>query len=424
MILPVLAIYAEQLDGSTPALMGLALGIYGVTQAAFQIPFGLMSDKFGRKPIIYFGLTIFIIGSLIAAIADTINGVIIGRALQGAGAIAAVVLALTSDLTRENQRAKAMAGIGMTIGLAFILALIAAPLLQSYIGVKGLFVLTALLAGLSLLLIWKVLPTPVQTHNLEVRAIPRKMLSLLKHPQLLRLDIGIFILHFVLTAMFVVVPIILLEQAELPSQEHWRVYVPALLGSVLFMLPMIILSSRKKLLMRIFRAAICLILFAQCLLMWRPLGVAGMTICLFFFFWGFNLLEAMLPSLVSRVAPAAGKGSAMGVYNTFQFMGVFLGGFLGGYIYGAAGVFAVFAVCGLLLVAWIWVVQTSPPLRLLDSLVVTLKAPVEGQLDEIQHDFEAVDGVEEVIIIADEKTVYLKVDKELLDQAALDAIST
>jgi len=423
MILPVLAIYAEQLEGATPALMGLALGIYGVTQATFQIPFGLLSDKFGRKPIIYLGLIIFIIGSLVAAIADTINGVIVGRALQGAGAIAAVVLALTSDLTRESQRTKAMAGIGMTIGLAFILALISAPILQAYIGVKGLFALTALLAALSLLLVWKVLPTPVQTHNLEVRAIPRQMLSLLRHPQLLRLDIGIFILHFVLTAMFVVVPIILLEQAKLPSQDHWRVYVPALLGSVLFMLPMIFLSSRKKYLMRIFRAGICLLLIAQCLLMWRPLGVAGMAICLFFFFWGFNLLEAMLPSLVSRVAPAAGKGSAMGVYNTFQFMGVFLGGFLGGSIYGAAGVSAVFAICGLLLIVWIWVVQTSPQPRLLDSIIVRMKEPSDGQTQDYQQRFESVVGVEEVIIIHEENSAYLKVDKDSLDQAALDAIA-
>jgi len=372
LILPVLAIYSEDLDGASPMLMGIALGVYGITQAIFQIPFGILSDKFGRKPVILAGLIIFIVGSLVAAFATSITGVIVGRALQGAGAIAAVVLALTSDLTRENQRTKAMAFIGMSIGMSFLLALIFSPLLEFVMGVKGMFVLTALLAVAAMVLIVKVVPTPVQTFNLEVRAVPSKMLELLRHPHLFRLDCGIFILHFVLTAMFVVVPIILLKELNLNTQDHWRVYVPALLASIVFMVPMVILSSKKRFLMRVFLAAISILLFAQCLLMWRPLGVMGITVCLFFFFWGFNLLEAMLPSLVSRLAPAAGKGSAMGVYNTFQFLGVFFGGFIGGSIYGALGVIAVFSVCGLLLIAWVWLVYTAPELDLLDSLVVTV----------------------------------------------------
>jgi len=418
LILPVLAIYAEQLDAS-PMLMGIALGIYGITQAIFQIPFGMLSDKFGRKPIILIGLGVFIVGSLIAAFSNSINGVIIGRALQGAGAIAAVILALTSDLTRENQRTKAMAFIGMTIGMSFLLALISAPFLEFFIGVKGLFVLTAILALASMLVIWKGVPNPVQTHNLEVKAVPKKMLELLKHKHLIRLDLGIFILHFVLTAMFVVVPIILLEQLNLSTQDHWKVYVPALLVSIIFMIPMIILSARKHLVMRIFLAAICILLFAQSLLMWRPLGVLGMTICLFFFFWGFNLLEAMLPSLVSRVAPAAGKGSAMGVYNTFQFLGVFFGGFIGGTIYGSVGITAVFIMSGLLLLLWAWLVYSAPELKLLDSLVVKVAPSAHMGCSEL---LEAVEGVEEVIILEGQSTAYLKVDKERLDQQALDQI--
>lgn len=419
LILPVLAIYAEQLEGSSPMLMGLALGVYGITQAIFQIPFGVLSDKFGRKPVIIAGLCIFILGSLVAAFSTSIIGVIVGRALQGSGAIAAVVLALTSDLTRENQRTKAMAFIGMTIGMSFLLALIFAPILEFVIGVKGLFVLTAVLAGVSIFVIHKVVPTPVQTFNLEVRAVPAKMFELLRHPHLIRLDLGIFILHFVLTSMFVVVPIILLEQLNLETQNHWKVYVPALLASIVFMVPMVILSTKKRFLMRIFLAAISILLFAQCLLMWRPLGVAGMAVCLFFFFWGFNLLEAMLPSLVSRVAPAAGKGSAMGVYNTFQFMGVFFGGFIGGTLYGSLGVTAVFIVSGLLLMVWVWLVYTAPTLILLDSLVV--KVDHNAGVDCKAH-LEEVEGVEEVIIIEGESTAYLKVDKSLLDQQALDRI--
>jgi len=419
LILPVLAIYAEQLEGATPMLMGVALGVYGFTQAMFQIPFGVLSDRFGRKPIIIVGLTIFSIGSLLAAFSTTIEGVIIGRALQGAGAIAAVVLALTSDLTREEQRTKAMASIGMTIGLAFMLALIAAPWLESMIGVKGLFVLTAVLAVCAMVVILVLVPTPVQKRNLEVRALPGKMVELLGNPHLIRLDLGIFILHFVLTAMFVVVPIILLEQLDLEIKQHWRVYIPALLGSVVCMIPLIILSSRKKWLVRTFMAAICILLFAQSLLIVRPLSTLGMTICLFFFFWGFNLLEAMLPSLVSRVAPAASKGSAMGVYNTFQFLGVFFGGFIGGVVFGQVGITAVFILCAVLLMIWGWLVYSAPEMRLLDSLVVTLNS--EGDVD-YQAALESVEGVEEVIIIDGEFTAYLKVDKSRLDHDMLSEI--
>ena len=418
LILPVLAIYAEELQAS-PVLMGVALGIYGITQAIFQIPFGIMSDKFGRKPVILVGLSIFVVGSLVAAFAVSIEGVIIGRALQGAGAIAAVVLALTSDLTRENQRTKAMAMIGMTIGFAFLLALIAAPWLEFFIGVKGLFIMTAVLALGSMVLIVKVVPTPIQTRNLEVRAVPQKMLGLLRNPHLVRLDLGIFILHFVLTSMFVVVPIIMLERLGLETRDHWQVYIPALLGSIVFMVPMIIMSARKRLLIKIFLSAICILLFAQLLLMRDPSSVMALTLCMFFFLWGFNLLEAMLPSMVSRVAPAACKGSAMGVYNTFQFFGVFFGGFIGGVIYGEFGVAAVFIVSAAMLLLWVWLVYTAPELRLLDSLVVTVD---HGAGVDCQSMLEAVEGVEEVIIIEGESTAYLKIDKERLDQVALNSI--
>jgi len=410
-------------------LMGLALGVYGVTQALFQIPFGVLSDRFGRKPMIILGLSIFIIGSLVAAFSSSISGVIIGRALQGAGAIAAVVLALTSDLTRENQRTKAMAIIGMSIGLAFLLALVSAPWLEFFIGVKGLFILTAGLALIAMGVIIKVVPTPQQRRNLEVRAVPAQMLGLLRNKHLIRLDLGIFILHFVLTAMFVVIPIVLLDQLGLETRDQWRVYIPALLASIVFMVPLIMLSSRENMLSPVFLSAICILLFAQCLLMWRPLGVTGMTLCLFFFFWGFNLLEAMLPSIVSRIAPAASKGSAMGVYNTFQFSGVFLGGLSGGVLYGQTvigngvaqqeqlGITAVFSLCALLLVFWAWLVYSAPKMRLLDSLVVSL-----GSGTDYQSSLEALEGVEEVIIIKGESTAYLKVDKKRLDHDELENV--
>lgn len=422
LILPVLAIYAEELDGASPVLMGIALGVYGMTQAIFQIPFGMLSDRYGRKPLIIIGLLIFVVGSLIAAFADSIGGVIFGRALQGTGAIASVVLALTSDLTRENQRTKAMATIGMSIGGAFLLALLVAPILEFFIGVQGLFILTACLALLSILVIWKVVPTPAQTFDLNVRAVPSKMLDLLKHKQLIRLDVGIFILHYILTSIFVVVPIILLDTVGLEIQQHWQVYVPALLCSIVFMVPMVIASTRKKWLMRIFLAAVCILLFAQALFMWRPFGLFGITFCLFTFFWGFNLLEALLPSLISRIAPAAAKGSAMGVYNTFQFLGVFFGGLFGGILYGKFGVNAVFMMSSLLLFVWVWLIQTAPELKLLDSMVVKLNSPAnsESAAQSLRAEFEKLAGIEEVIIMQGESLAYLKVDKDNFDNAVLN----
>lgn len=419
LILPVLALYAQDLNGATPMLMGIALGIYGISQALFQIPFGILSDKFGRKPIILFGLSIFLLGSLVAAFSETITGVIVGRSMQGAGAIAAVVLALTSDLTRENQRTKAMAMIGMTIGLAFMLALILAPVLAYWVGVPWLFGMTAILAALSMVVIVKVVPTPVQTRNLDVRPVPVRMFQLLKNPLLIRLDAGIFILHFVLTAMFVAVPIILMQELNLETNQHWSVYVPALLASIVCMVPLIILSGRKHLVGRIFFIAVCILMAAQVMLLARPSGVISLTVCLFVFFWGFNVLEAMLPSLVSRVSPAACKGSAMGVYNTFQFLGIFFGGFLGGLLYGSVGVNAVFALCTLLLLGWVILLHTSPPLILLDSVVVKINP--ESNID-CKRLLEDIEGVEEAIVIDGEHTAYLKVDKDRLDQAALDEI--
>ena len=419
LILPVLAIYAEDLDGATPVLMGIALGVYGITQAIFQIPFGFLSDKFGRKPIILIGLTIFVLGSLVAAFSTTITGVIIGRALQGGGAIAAVVLALTSDLTRENQRTKAMAMIGMTIGLAFMLALLTAPWLASMISVPGLFAMTAVLAVMSMIVIVKVVPTPVQSRNLEVRPEPIRMLKLLRHPQLFRLDIGIFILHFVLTSMFVAVPIILSQELKLDTSEHWSVYLPSLLASVVLMVPLIILSAKKERVQKIFFIAVCLLLTSQLMLFFGSHGTFALTLFLLVFFWGFNLLEAMLPSLVSRLAPAASKGSAMGVYNTFQFMGIFFGGFLGGVLYGRFGTSAVFLMSAALLIVWAVILYRAPTMKLLDSLVVQIDANADYCCKSA---LEKVDGVEEVIIIDGESVAYLKVDKAQLDQAALDQI--
>ena len=416
LILPVLSLYAEQIEGSTPFLMGLALGVYGITQAILQIPFGILSDRFGRKKIITIGLIIFAIGSIVAGLSTHIAGVIIGRALQGAGAIAAVVLALTADLTREDQRTKAMAFIGMSIGFAFMLALIGAPLLVNVIGVQGMFFMTAVLSLLAIVLLWKAVPTPVQSKNLDVKAIPQQMLKLLFNKQLLRLDIGIFSLHFVLMAMFVVIPIMLFEQMGMSANQHWRIYIPALLVSVLFMIPLIIIGSKRRFVMPVFCAAILILLVSQLLFLTNPTGWLGITFCMFVFFWGFNTLEAMLPSLVSQVAPAQSKGSAMGVYNTFQFVGVFMGGTAGGLVYGSFGFTGVFIMCALLLFVWGALTITAPKPDLYHSYLAKLP---DNDNKKWLFSLSKIAGVKTVTILEQDNTAYLKIDKYSFDEQSL-----
>ena len=421
LLLPVLVIYAEQLDGATPMMMGLALGIYGITQAILQIPFGALSDRFGRKPLIIFGLGLFALGSLVAAFANSIEGVVLGRALQGAGAIASVVLALTSDLTRENQRSKAMAIIGVSIGGAFVLAMITAPVLEFWIGVSGLFLMTGLLAVAAMLLVIKAVPTPVVSRNLDVKPIPAKMLELLQDADLLKLDLGIFALHMLLTAMFVVVPVVLLEGLDLEISSHWRVYLPALLWSLPVMAIAIRVAKTGARTKWVFCFAIALLFAAVAMFLWGPSNLNLAIITLAVFFSGFNTLEALLPSLVSRLAPAGAKGSAMGVYNTFQFMGIFAGGLIGGMLFGEFGVRAVFVLLLLMLLAWGWLSYRQSAFELYDAMTIKLAADYQHNCaDQIRQ----IRGVKDVMIFAGEDIAYLKVDKALLDQASLQRFAT
>lgn len=433
LILPVLSIYADAMENATPLLIGMALGAYGFTQALLQIPFGMLSDRLGRKRVITFGLVLFIFGSLVAAASNDIFWVIIGRALQGSGAIAAAVLALTADLTRENQRSKAMAFIGMSIGLAFMLALLSATILATTIGFSSLFILTAVLAVLAIGILWFWVPTPIQQFSRDTQAVPSDVLRLLADPQLIRLDIGIFVLHFVLTAMFVVVPLLLSKELSFVTEHHWQVYLPVLIISIVAMVPLIMMSARKQLTMRVFLAAICLLLFSQALFISRPISnVFGLGFVLFFFFWGFNTLEAMLPSLVTRLAPPATKGTAVGIYNTFQFSGVFLGGLLGGVLMGSYGYQAVFVICGCLIVLWVVAVLTAPNVRLYDSKLVNLSAIYQQAQSDNRHEkagviyktLSSLHGVEDVTVIEEEQLAYLKIDKERFDFDQLTEIES
>jgi MFS family permease len=421
LILPVFALFAEGLPGATPLLTGLAIGIYGLTQAALQIPFGLLSDRIGRKPVILGGLLLFALGSVIAALADDIWLVIVGRAIQGSGAIAAAVMALAADLTREEQRTKAMAMIGMTIGASFMLAMLAGPLLYPIIGVSGIFWLTALLALVGIGLVGLVVPTPVRTRvHRDAEPVPAMFRRVLGNRDLLRLDFGIFALHLILTALFLAVPLVLRDLGVAPVQ-HAGIYLPVMLISIAAMVPFVILAERRGLMKQVFLGAVLLLIIAQFSLGGAAGSFWGFVIALGLFFTAFNLLEAVLPSLVSKYAPADAKGTAMGVYSTSQFSGAFVGGVVGGLMHQKFGLEAVFFAGAVVATVWVLLAlgMTRPgrySSRLLDI------AAVPGDRPQLAERLRSVPGVVEAVIVADEGVAYLKVDRDRLDDGALDEI--
>ena len=421
LILPVFALYAEGLRGHTALLVGLALGVYGLTQAVFQIPLGRLSDRIGRKPVIAGGLLLFAVGSVVAALSDTMLGVIIGRALQGAGAIAAAVLALAADLTRDEQRTKAMAIIGVSIGASFILSMVLGSVLNESIGVPGIFWLIAVLAlgGIAVLMFW--VPTPATPgRHPATSATPVQFREVLRNPRLLRLDIGIFILHCVLTALFVVAPIALVKHAGLASSGHWLVYVSVLLLSAVFLIPLIFLAERKGFMRQVFAGTVLLLAVGQ-LVMWQGYQtLSGLVFGMFLFFVAFVFLEAALPSLVSRAAPLASKGTAIGVYTTFEFLGAFVGGVAGGWLYGEFGIGAVFVFSAGLLLLWFVLALKTPAVTHLTTRTVNVgpQAPAEAQM--MAQRLSAVPGVAEAVVKAEEGVAYLKVDAGRLDQEALE----
>ncbi|WP_151449248.1 MFS transporter [Lacisediminimonas profundi] len=353
LILPVFAVHAKSLPGGNSATMvGLALGIYGLTQSFGQIPLGAASDRFGRKRIIVIGLLLFAIGSLICALADNIYWVIAGRAVQGAGAISAAITALIADSTRDEHRTKAMAMVGGSIGLTFAGSLVAAPLLYDLIGMSGMFYLIAALSITGIFVVAYITP--------EAPPLPKKPASfteVLRDPELMRLNYGVFALHATQMAMFVVMPAALISHAGLPLQEHWKIYLPVVLASFVLMLPPIFVGEKKGAMKQVFVAAIGLLLLVQ-VAMWLVFRNAGtpawvLVAMLLLFFIAFNVLEASQPSLVSRIAPAAGRGAALGVYNTLQALGLFCGGALGGWLTQNAGPSTVFILGAVLSLAWL-----------------------------------------------------------------------
>ncbi|HBP46723.1 MFS transporter [Pseudomonas sp. FSL R10-0056] len=422
MVLPVLATYGMDLAGATPALIGLAIGAYGLTQAIFQIPFGVISDRIGRRPVIYLGLIVFALGSVLAANSDSIWGVIAGRILQGAGAISAAVMALLSDLTREQHRTKAMAMIGMTIGLSFAVAMVVGPLLTRAFGLSGLFLATGAMALCGIVIVMFMVPRSTGTlQHRESGVAKQALLPTLRHPDLLRLDLGIFVLHAMLMSSFIALPLALVEKAGLPKEQHWWVYLTALLISFFAMIPFIIYGEKKRKMKRVLLGAVVTLMLTE-LFFWKfGDSLRTLVIGTVVFFTAFNLLEASLPSLISKVSPAGGKGTAMGVYSTSQFLGSALGGILGGWLFQHGGLSVVFLGGAGLAALWLAfaVTMREPP------YVTSLRLPLSPEaLREagLAERLKAVNGVTDAVIVAEEAAIYIKLDTELLDRATLEQL--
>jgi len=413
MILPVFVLYAETLADITPFLIGVAIGIYGLTQAIFQIPFGIWSDRIGRKPVIIFGLLLFALGSLIAALAVSIEWIIVGRAIQGTGAIAAAVMALAADLTREQHRTKVMAIIGASIGLSFMLALIMGPLLQAWFGVPGIFWLTAVLALFGILIVLFLVPN-VQLPKIQSElSVGRRGLAIaINNSQLLRLDFGVFTLHMVLTAVFVVVPSLLKERFGLEMADHWQVYLAVMLVSIVLLIPSIVISEKKKKTKVALLGAILLCILSQLGLLQADLSFWSFMLAMVVFFWGFNLLEATLPSLVSKTCNPGNKGAAMGVFSSSQFLGAFAGGSASGVIlqrYDASGVFLFAAI---MLTLWFLVAFSMRKPDHRPSYSFSVGVMGTQQAAEVAQQLQDFEGVLDAAVIAEQGVAYLRIDKQ------------
>ena len=424
MVYPIFTLYAARYPGATPAMIGLALGAYGLAQGLLQMPFGLLSDRIGRKSVISVGLALFGAGSVIAALSHTIKGVLIGRVIQGAGAVGSSILALAADLTREEMRTRAMAVIGMTIGLSFLIAMLSGPALAAAYGLSGVFWVTAGLAVLGILL--TLFATPKSPARLVRRrgaeAVPALLGRVLADGELLRLNFAIFALHAILTASFLVAPPILAHTFRLGTAEQWKLYLPVLLASVVLMVPAIAIAESRGRMKEVFLAAIGLLLVSVLLLGLMGQDAVAAAAGLVIFFTAFNIMEAMLPSLITKIAPADAKGTATGVYSSAQFLGIFAGGAAGGLIFGTAGARGVLLTAVGLCVVWLGVAATMRRPGRVSSEVVRVEAANEAAILDIVGQLARAPGVIEAVAAFDEGAAYLKVDRSRYDAKAVERI--
>lgn len=420
MILPVLPLYVTHFEEATPFLIGLAIGIYGLTQATFQIPLGLMSDRFGRKKIIIGGLLLFALGSVVAALSDSIYTIIIGRAIQGMGAIAAATMALAADLTEENNRAKVMAGIGMTIGIAFAVAMVVGPLLNEWYGLSGIFWITALLALIGIALVAFVVPQPRRLfHHRDAGVLGDYILPTLKNPSLLRMNAGVFILHMIMTANFTVLPLIFRDQIGLEGADHWKIYLPIFGLSFVAAVPLIIIAEKRQKIKQMLIGTVLLLVLAQLFMALSIEQNWGLLFWFLAFFVSFNFLEAIQPSLVAKYAGVNIKGTAMGVFSTAQFMGIFIGGITGGLLLENGNASWVFLFGCLGAVIWLGLTISLPSPQFYKSRLLKLNQNMLNDSQATTIALNEVSGVKEVAIAIEEGVAYLKVDNKELNEESL-----
>ncbi len=411
MILPILPLFAEELNNATPFLIGLTIGIYGLTQALLQIPLGLLSDKIGRKPVIIGGLLVFTLGSVIAALTDDIYIIIIGRAIQGSGAIAATTMALAADLSREDHRAKVMGFIGMSIGVAFAVAMVIGPLISQWSGLSGVFWTTALLAVIGVFLILFTVPTPKKTKiHQDAGIVGACVKPVLKQGILLKMNASVFLLHLLMIANFSVLPLIFRDQLYLESINHWKIYLPVLAISVIFSLPMIIIAEKYRKIKSIFIVSVILLLLSQGLLAINQFSFYPLMFAFLLFFIGFNFLEAVQPSLVAKYSNVHNKGTAMGVYTTSQFLGIFVGGVAGGVIlqqWGFSGAFIFGAIMSVLLLL---IALSLPKPDFHKTQIIKLNNRFLTDIESTTQGLLAIKGIKQAAISTEEGIAYLKFD--------------
>lgn len=415
MIIPVFSVAGQSYQGATPALIGLAVGVYGLTQAILQIPFSLLADRFSRKPLVVLGLLLFALGGAVAAMSESIYGVIIGRAIAGGGAVSAVVMALLADITREEQRSKAMAVMGMSIGVSFMVAFSLGPWLTSLVGISGLFWVTTImgLAAISMLLL---VPKVTRHHRNYQQGYVTQLKQVLKMGDLNRLHISVFALHLLLTAMFIYMPSQLIEFADIPLSRHGLVYLPLLVISLFFAFPSIILAEKYRKMRGIFLTAIGGIVLGLLVLIFGFESKYILLLGLALFFIAFNVMEALLPSWLSKSAPIQSKATAMGINASSQFLGAFFGGMIGGQLLILNNTSMGWGILTAIAIVWLLISFGLVQPRYLSSLVIRL--PESKQTDEWTSQLLAIRGIEEVVVMPDQQVAYIKVDKQQIDDAA------